>query len=51
MKGSIPAVIIIVTLLGAGCSDKIKPGSVDVKRQPVSGITVTPKQGKCRIRK
>ncbi len=33
-------VVIMVSLLSAGCSNKVKPGSSDVKRPIISGITL-----------
>ncbi|OPX92810.1 MAG: Multidrug resistance protein MdtE precursor [Syntrophorhabdus sp. PtaB.Bin006] len=41
MKRAFPALCIVMALLVAGCKDKVKPGLADVKRQMVSGITVT----------
>jgi len=41
MKHAFPVLCIVIALLVAGCKDKVKPGFADVKRQVISGITVT----------
>ena len=33
-------IIIMVSFLGVGCSNKVKPGSADVKRPLISGVTM-----------
>jgi RND family efflux transporter MFP subunit len=43
-KKRLAAVIAIIGLLGlvAGCGEKVKPGTAEVKRERVSGITIEP---------
>lgn len=37
----ITLLFLVSSLLLAGCKEKVKPGSVGIQRQPVSGVTVT----------
>jgi RND family efflux transporter MFP subunit len=41
MKTIVPVIAFALILAFAGCKDKVKPGSVEVKRQEVSGVTLT----------
>lgn len=41
MKGRLVIILLALSLL-ASCSDKVKPGSAEVKRQQVTGVTLSP---------
>jgi RND family efflux transporter MFP subunit len=40
MRAIVPVIGIVAVLVLAGCKDKVKPGTVEVKRQIVTGITL-----------
>jgi RND family efflux transporter MFP subunit len=40
MKKTLPVICIAILLLCTGCKDKVKPGSAQVRRQMISGVTL-----------